>query len=173
MRGKIIRGFIDGSLSILGIVIGAMSASNQVILAAAIGGALANGISNFLSAFTAASTERYSELREIERAMVVKDLRGGSADRHATKQAWLDGLADGLSTIIGGAIPIAPYLFVSPGTAVFIAVTAVVIVTFGLGIYLGRISRRNLVLSGLKMAMFAVIVAVVVYFIEQLISPSG
>ncbi len=171
MRSKIVRGFIDGSLSTLGIVIGAMSASGSVILAAAIGGALANGISNLLSALSAASTERYIELREIERAMVVKDLRGGSADRSINRQAWLDGAADGLSTIVGGAIPIIPYVFVSPGTAVIISVIAVVLVTFGLGIYLGKVSRRNLLFSGLKMAVFAMIVAAVVYFVEELISP--
>lgn len=171
MRSKIVRGFIDGALSTLGIVIGAMSATSSVILAAAIGGALANGISNLLSALSAATTERYSELREIERAMVTKDLRGGTADRRVSREAWLDGLADGLSTIFGGAIPIIPYLFAPPGTAAIIAVVAVVLATFGMGLYLGKVSRRNLLFSGLKMAMFAVIVAVVVYFIEELISP--
>ncbi len=147
MRSKIVRGFIDGSLSILGIVIGAMSATSSIILAAAIGGALANGISNLLSALTAASTERYIELREIERAMVTKDLRGSTADRQVSRQAWKDGLADGFSTIVGGSIPIIPYLFFSPETAMIIAVVSVVVVTFGLGLYLGRISRRNLLLS--------------------------
>ena len=151
MRGKLIRGFIDGAMSTLGIVVGALSASSSVILAAAIGGAVANGISNLLSALSAASTERYTELREVEKAMVTKDLSGSAADRRINRQAWADGLTDGLSTIVGGAIPILPYLFAPTNVAIWISIGAVVLVIFLIGMYLGRLSRRNIMFSGLKL----------------------
>jgi VIT1/CCC1 family predicted Fe2+/Mn2+ transporter len=43
---------------------------------------------------------------------------------------------------------------------------------FLIGIYLGKVSRRNILLSGLKMAGFGIAVAVAVYFIQLLIAPS-
>ena len=50
----IVRGLIDGSLSALGVVIGASgSADASVIIAAGLGGGIANGLSNILGAFTA------------------------------------------------------------------------------------------------------------------------
>lgn len=166
------RGFIDGAMSTLGIVVGASSASETVILAAATGGAVANGISNLLSAISAASTERYTALRDIEKAMVAKDLKGSDADKRINRQVWMDGIADGLSTIAGGAIPIIPYLLAPPDIAIWISIGGVVIAIFVLGMYLGKISRRNIFFSGMKMAVFAVIVAIIVYLIQSVIAPS-
>ena len=49
----IIRGLIDGSLSTFGVVIGASGGDVSIIIAAGIGGGVANGISNILGALTA------------------------------------------------------------------------------------------------------------------------
>jgi predicted membrane protein (TIGR00267 family) len=54
----------------------------------------------------------------------------------------------------------------------FLATGLVVAMVFLIGIYLGKVSRRNLILSGMKMAAFGIVVAVAVYFIQSLIAPS-
>ena len=171
MRSKFLRGFIDGALSTLGIVVGALAASSSVILAAAIGGTLANGISNVLSAFSAAGAEDYTELRQVEKAMVDKELKGGMLDRQISKQTTLKASVDGVATIIGGAIPILPYLFMVPDKAVFVSVGLVIFVIFIIGMYLGKLSRRNILFSALKMSFFAASVAAVVYLIQSIIVP--
>lgn len=172
MRSKFLRGFIDGSLSTLGVVVGALAATSSVILAAAIGGTLANGISNLLSAFSAAGAESYEELRELEKAMVSKELKGGSLDRKIGKQPTLAASVDGIATILGGAIPIFPYLFMPADRAIYLSVGLVIGVIFIIGMYLGKLSRRNILFSAVKMAFFALTVAVVVYLIQSAIVPS-
>ena len=172
MTGKFLRGFIDGSLSTLGIVIGASSASNVIIIAAALGGTLANGISNLLSAFSAEGVEQYKELRRIEEAMVSKELKGSEPERQVFRKTITIGAVDGLATIIGGGIPILPYLFLPTFDAMLVAIGVVIAVTSVIGVYLGKLSKRNVILSALKMALFCVVVAAVVYLLESLIVPS-
>lgn len=172
MIGKLLRGFVDGSLSTLGIVIGASTASSSIIIAAALGGAVANGISNTVSALSAAQAEEYMDLRQLEKAMVVKDLKNSALERRIGKMTAIAGIIDGLATIIGGAIPILPYLFTPPLEAMFISIGLVIAVTFIIGLYLGRVSKRNILFSALKMAVFTIIVAVAVYLIQSVIVPS-
>jgi predicted membrane protein (TIGR00267 family) len=163
---------MDGSLSTLGIVIGAYAAAGPVIIAAAIGGTLANGISNVLSAFSANEAEQYSEMRSIEEAMVAKELKGSDIERRIRRETLITSLTDGIATIIGGTIPILPYLFLEPPHSMYLAAGLVIMMIFFIGIYLGKVSRRNILLSALKMAAFAVVIAVAVYFIQSVITPS-
>ena len=171
MTSKFLRGFIDGTLSTLGIVIGAASASNVVIIAAALGGMLANGISNLLSAFSAEGAEQYQELRRIEEAMVSREMKGSELDRRISRRTLASGIVDGAATIVGGGIPILPYLFLPPFEAMLVAIGVVVTIISLVGIYLGKLSRRNIVLSALKMATFGLVVAATVYLLQSLIVP--
>lgn len=172
MTGKFLRGFVDDSLSTLGIVIGASAASSAIIIAAALGGTLANGISNLLSAYSAEGVEQYKELRRIEGAMVSKDMTGSEPERQVSKKALKIGAVDGSATIIGGGIPILPYLFLPTSDAMLVAIGVVVVAVSVIGIYLGKLSRRNIILSAFKMAVLCIAVAGVVYLIQSLIVPS-
>ncbi len=169
MIGKFFRGFIDGALSTLGIVIGASSASSSVIIAAGIGGAFANGISNVLSAFSAERVEQYRELREIENAMVVKELKDSAVEDSMHQETLHAGVIDGLATIVGGALPIFPYFWLEPWPAMLVSSLLVVGCIFAIGMHLGRVSRRSMLIYGLKMAVFGILVAVAVYYIQHLI----
>lgn len=173
MLGKFFRGFVDGSLSTLGIVIGAYSASSSVIIAAGIGGALANGISNVLSAFSAERADQYRELRKIESAMVAKELKDSEVEFQIQKNTLRAGTVDGLATIIGGAVPVLPYIWLDSSDAMFVASGLVIVGIFAIGIYLGRLSRRNILLYGAKMALFGAVTAVLVYLIQWAIIPAS
>ncbi|MBC8426324.1 VIT1/CCC1 transporter family protein [bacterium] len=172
MNSRHLRGFVDGSLSTLGIVIGASSASSEIIMAAGIGGAFANGISNFLGAYSAAGVEEYAELREQERAMVTRDLTGSVLDRAIARRTAMAGLSDGVATIFGGALPIIPYLFLSTTQATVASAAIVMGATGVIGLYFGRISKRDIWLSAVKMALMAAVIAVAVFLVEQAIVPS-
>ena len=168
---KFMRGFIDGALSTLGVVVGATAAPAQIIIAAAVGGTLANGISNVLSAFSAEGIQKYAELRGVERAMVARRLDGTARHRQITGITFRAGLVDGGATVLGGSIPIIPYLMAPPFQAMLIAIGLVLALALLLGVYLGHISRKNMALSALKMAAFAVLVAGLVYLIQNVIVP--
>lgn len=171
MIGKFLRGFIDGSLSTLGIVIGASAATSSIIIAAALGGTLANGISNLLSAYSAEGAEEYKELRTVEQAMVSKDMKGSRPDRQIAGRVFKMGALDGSATLIGGAIPILPYLLLPTFDAMLMAIGVVVTMVGVIGIYLGKLSRTNILLSGLKMAALCIVVAGLVYLVQSLIVP--
>ncbi len=168
---KFMRGFTDGALSTLGVVIGASAAPAPIIIAAGVGGALANGISNVLSAFFAEGVVQYAELRGMEKAMVVRKLKGTELDRRITGITFRAGLVDGGATVIGGGLPVIPYLVAPPFQAMLIAAGLVLGGTMLLGVYLGHISGRNMALSAVKMAAFAVLVAGIVFLIQNVIVP--
>lgn len=169
---QFIRGFSDGALSTLGVVIGASSASTQVIIAAGIGGAMANGISNILGAYSAENVEGYLRLRGVEKAMVSRDLKNSTMHRSIRRRTLRVGALDGGGTVIGGLIPVFPYMAGIEGEALMISIITVIGLIAGIGIYLGKLSKRNLVYSALKMAAFAGAVAGIVYAIQSAIIPA-
>ncbi len=172
MTDNFLRGFIDGILATLGIVIGALSASPPIIIAAAVGGTLANGISNILSAFSAEGAVRYAELREIERAMVARRSRSNTfAEREIRRESLKAGMSDGAGTIAGGAIPILPFVLAPDYYPFFTALGLVVVFISLVGIYLGKLSKRNLAFSAIRMAIFALAIAGLVYLVESIIVP--
>lgn len=171
MVGSLLRGFVDGALSTLGIVIGATSAAPVIIIAAAVGGTVANGISNVLSAFSSESARQYAELREIEKALVTRDLRRSVLDRSIQLKTLKASAVDGLGTMLGGVIPIVPYVFMPVHQALPTAAGVVIGAISIVGLYLGKVSRRNLAVSALKMAISGVAVAGIVYLIQLLITP--
>ena len=169
MKSNFIRGVIDGALSTLGVVIGASSGDVSIIIAAGTGGTFANGISNILGAFTAERAEKYEELRIIEDAMVQRDLKKSALEdhlKHTTKKA---GFVDGAATMVGGLIPVTPYFFLDPATALMVSIGMVMIVLFGLGAYVGSLSRENLLLSGIRLAVFGAVTAALVFALQNLI----
>ena len=171
MTAKFLRGFIDGSLSTLGVVIGASSGSATLVVAAAVGGTLANGFSNALSAFSAARTEEYAALRETERAMVAHDLSGTELEGYVRKRSMMAGIADAGGTVLGGALPIWPYVAFSSPSALWVSIGMVAGATAIVGVYTGRVARSNIVLSAAKMVVFAGVMAAAVYGVQRLIVP--
>lgn len=154
-----IRGLIDGSLSTLGIVIGASVAiglspeATRIIVAAGIGGGIANGLSNILGAFAAEKTVAHKELKRIERAMLRRST--SKLYKKTEKKILSNSVRDGLATIGGSVVPILPFFILPALLALGWSVAVTLALFFSIGIYIGKISRENLAISGLKMALFA------------------
>ena len=89
-----------------------------------------------------------------------------------TKKTITIGAVDGLATIIGGGIPILPYLFLPTFKAMLVAIGVVIVVISIIGLYLGRLSKRNMIMSAFKMAVFCIVVAALVYLVQSLIVPA-
>lgn len=158
----LIRGLIDGSLSTLGIVIGASIAiglspeATRIIVAAGIGGGIANGLSNIIGAFAAEKTVAHKELERIEQAMLKRGaIKNSELHRETEKRILSSSAIDGLATISGSVIPVLPFFILPALQALEWSVAVTLALFFSLGIYIGRISRENLALSGFKMVLFA------------------
>lgn len=104
--------------------------------------------------------------------MVSKNMKGSESERQVSRKTLTIGAVDGSATVIGGGILILPYLFLPTFNAMLVAVGVVVATVSVIGVYLGKLSRRNMILSAFKMAVLCIIVAGLVYLIQSLIVPS-
>ncbi len=171
MERQLVRGFIDGSLSTLGVVIGASGAEISVIIAAGVGGGVANGLSNIFGAFTAERIEEEMHLMKIERAML-KDLKETEIYRHAKREVLKKSILDGISTIFGSITVIIPFILalVFKDWTHLAPLSSALITTVSLGIiglYIGKLSKENLILSFAKMAVFGIVTALLSMIIER------
>ena len=182
MDRYLIRGFIDGLLSTLGIVIGAstvigsgQASASQIIISAGLGGGVANGLSNLLGAFMgekAALSKRYERL---EKAML-KDgaVKESKVDEEFRDKVLTSGIIDGVSTMIGAVIPVIPFIFAvifgfNPLSALYSSLGLSVSLFFVLGAYIGKISRGNIFYSALKMGAFGGVTALIVALLRMVI----
>ncbi|ADC69737.1 protein of unknown function DUF125 transmembrane [Methanocaldococcus sp. FS406-22] len=166
----IVRGLIDGSLSALGVVIGASgSADASVIIAAGLGGGIANGLSNILGAFTAEKASLERERIQKEKSLLKKNgyLKKSIIYKKAIRETMICGLIDGISTTIGSALPVVPFFLFDIKTALYVAIGITIAILFILGVFIGKISKENVVISGIKMVAGALIVAVLCFMVER------
>ncbi|ACX72399.1 protein of unknown function DUF125 transmembrane [Methanocaldococcus vulcanius M7] len=165
----IVRGLIDGSLSALGVVIGASgSADASVIIAAGLGGGIANGLSNILGAFTAEKASLERERIQKEKSLLKKSgyLKKSVIYQKAIRETMICGLIDGISTTIGSALPVVPFFVFDIKTALYVAIGITITILFILGVFIGKISRENVIISGIKMVVGALVVAMLCFLIE-------
>ncbi|AIJ05711.1 hypothetical protein JH146_0866 [Methanocaldococcus bathoardescens] len=166
----IVRGLIDGSLSALGVVIGASgSADASVIIAAGLGGGIANGLSNILGAFTAEKASLERERIQKEKSLLKHNgyLKKSIIYKKAIRETMICGLIDGISTALGSALPVIPFFLFDIKTALYIAIAITIAILFILGVFIGKISKENVAVSGIKMVAGALIVAVLCFMIER------
>ena len=166
MLNHFVRGIIDGLLSTLGVVIGASSADKAIILAAGIGGAVANGVSNCLGAFSSEEYKGHLYIQKIENAMLSKGIEESQIGRKMKKERLKAGLMDGSSTIIGGFIPVLPFILLDHNQALIWSVLCTVLTLFVLGAYIGKVSKKWIIISGLKLMALGILTALLVHLIQ-------
>jgi len=157
----------DGAMTSLGVVIGAyitgISDSRAVVGLIMVGG-IAMAISGFSGTYMTESAERSKALDEIEEAMLVnlEDTIHGQASRFVSV---FSGIVDGSAPFLASLPTVLPFALALLGLlptqmAFFASVGAALTTLFLLGVFLGRISRGNVVYSGIKMVVAGVAVAI-------------
>ncbi|MCF7861867.1 VIT1/CCC1 transporter family protein [Candidatus Woesearchaeota archaeon] len=154
-----IRGLVDGSLSSLGVVIGAAISENAaIILSAGLAGATANGFSNILAAITAEKIGKYQDLQKVQKKML-RSLKGTTIETKIGKDVLRGGLIDGVLSIVGGIIPLLPFFFLDVIHGLYVAIGLVTLLAAVLGAYTGHFSKENIFFSIGKMVFFTLIAA--------------
>ncbi len=145
----------DGVLTALGVLAGAYvggleSARAVVILVFTT--AVGMGVSGFYGSYMVERAERDRAMRELEESTLssLRDTTIGSASRYA---AVVIAFVDGASPFAGAMVAVLPFLFA--GTlgihgAFWVSTAVALVELFGLGVFLGRVSRDRLWLSGIK-----------------------
>ena len=168
---KIIRRYFamnafDGAMTSLVVVIGAYVTGifePRAVVGVIIVGGIAMAISGFSGTYMTESAERSKALDEIEEAMLMnlEDTIHGRASRFVSV---FSGIVDGSAPLLASLPAVLPFLLailgLMPVEFTFVASIGSSLATlFLLGVFLGRISKNNVVYSGIKMVVAGVAVA--------------
>jgi predicted membrane protein (TIGR00267 family) len=146
----------DGVLTIIGVLVGSYVAgvrSADIVVRTGMATSIAMGISGMWGAYLTEAAERKRELDELER-ITLTDLDQTKIGRAARLAVITAALVDGLAPFIAALIVLIPLFFVSPTsnvvTSYALSLTIALLSLFGLGMFLGHISGRNLISYGLR-----------------------
>jgi len=158
LRRYFVMNAFDGAMTSLGIVVGSAVANVpdiRFIIGAILGGAMAMGLSGSLGTYMTERAERLRDVKDLENAMLT-NLENSLHAKASRAVSIVAALVDGLAPIMTSTIAVIPLVVCALlGTSVLQAVSASVAASlvsmFLLGMYLGRIGKDRLLISGLKM----------------------
>ncbi len=162
-RYFVMNGF-DGAMIILGIVIGAYISETTnafFIVATGLGASLAMGLSGFYGAYATEEAERIRVLNNLEKSMLKKLDKTIIAKANRFASLWV-ALVDAFSPFLIAIIGLIPFFFsisgiISVKDAVYSSMGLILFLLFLLGAFLGKISKKNVIISGLKMLFVGLI----------------
>ncbi len=153
----------DGVLTIIGALMGQMTAGvdePRVVVSTGLSTSVAMGISGLWGAYLTEAAERKRDLDDLSR-QTLTDLNHTSIGRASRVAVVAVAVIDGLSPFLAALIVLTPFfvvgLFPAITWAYYISLGVALLVLFGLGLFLGRISRGNLILYGVKTVVAGVI----------------
>jgi predicted membrane protein (TIGR00267 family) len=146
----------DGVLTIIGVLMGNLTAGVQeasIVVSTGLATCVAMGISGLWGAYLTEAAERRRELQELE-SYTLTDLDQTSLGEASRAAVVITALVDGLSPFLAALFVLIPFFIprVFPdilwayGVALGLGLAAL----FGLGVFLGVISRQNVALYGLR-----------------------
>jgi len=153
----------DGVVTIIGVLAGSMVAgveSARVVVVTGLTTSVAIGISGLWGAYLTETAERARDIDELERHTLTS-LEGTQIAKASRAAVWIVTAVDGLSPFLAGVIVLLPFffsgLFADIAHVYYAALGLSLLVLFGLGVFLGRVSKRNVLLYGLQTVLAGLI----------------
>ena len=168
-----INGF-DGVITSIGILVGNFIIGNKEYRNVIITGfaiIISLGVSGVWSAYNSETAERKRELDVLEES-TLHNLDKTIISRAQKFAALVLAFANGLSPVVTAFIPLTPFLFgkyIPINISYYSGFTLAFLILFGIGIFLGKISRSNLLISGIKMLIaggFCIILSLLLKMIK-------
>jgi len=160
----------DGVLTIIGVLMGNMTArvaEPRIVVSTGLATCVAMGVSGLWGAYLTEAAERKRDLDELSRHTLsdLNDTRIGQASRVAVVTV---ALIDGLAPLLAALVVLIPFfmtaLFPTIIWAYYASLAVALLVLFSLGLFLGHISRGNLILYGIR-TVVAGIVSILISFL--------
>ena len=160
----------DGVLTTIGVLAGNYLAGVRdlsIPIRTGIATSIAMGISGLWGAYLTETAERQRELSELERASLIdqSDTSIGRASRFAV---IVVSIVDGLAPALAAMIVLIPLflgsLIANPVLSYALAGGTALLCLFGLGLFLGKVSEKNLIGFGMK-TLLAGLVAIAINFL--------
>jgi len=156
-RRYFVKNGFDGSMTMLGIIVGAWIVNTtqpEFIVTTGLGACLAMGISGVSGAYMTERAERKRDLKKLECAMITK-LDDSVITDATTFVSFYAALVDGGSPILTALISLSPFFFVLYGlvtieNAYMYSLVVTLATLFMLGMYLGKIAKENMLLYGIQ-----------------------
>jgi predicted membrane protein (TIGR00267 family) len=163
----------DGATTVLGVVVGAYVAdipNESWIIWSGLGATLAMGLSGFTGSYMAEEAEGTKKLNSLEKSMLteLKSSVVGKANRFAS--LWVALIGGGAPALTGG-ICLIPFLLSTSGLlpvdlTIQLSVGLALSIMFLLGVLLGRISSRNMLVHGAKMLFVGLILTLIFFALK-------
>jgi len=174
-RRYFVKNGMDGSMTVLGIILGSWAARVEnpyIIVMAGLGACLAMGVSGLFGAYITEKAERRKIIKDLEEAML-SDLEGSLQQNASEFVPTLAALVDGLSPALTATISLIPFIMsmikiMSIWDSYFVSIILTFGTLFALGLYLGHIARERMGriwIYGLQMVAAGVVIAFVVFIL--------
>ena len=162
----VILGSVDGLLAVLGVVIGASSASvgDQFVVHAALGGAVALALTNGVGSYLAESAVEQGKLAMLSKPLL-RSLEGTHLEIVARRKIWTDSITHGGASFVGSIVPISPFLFMQTHkleTSIVLSILTLAV----LGVYSGRLARQNMLVHIVRMVGLGIAIVIVVTLLQ-------
>lgn len=159
----VIFGLEDGIVSTLGVIVGIAAGTNNRFIVI-----LSGLVVICVEALSMAAGTYLSEKSEldIEEAQKKHSLWHRLRHRHL-KVPFIDSIYMGLSYIIGGAVPLTAFFFISPTTAIIPALIVSTITLFAIGMAKAKAAKANLLAGGLEMSLISLGAAVLGFVVGK------
>ncbi len=160
----------DGVLTIIGVLMGNLTArveDPQIVVSTGLATCTAMGISGLWGAYLTEAAERKRDLDELSRFTLtdLNNTRIGKASRVAVVTvAVIDGLAPFLAALIVLIPFFAAGLFPAITWVYYTSLGMALLTLFSLGLFLGHISRGNLILYGVR-TVVAGLISILISFL--------
>jgi predicted membrane protein (TIGR00267 family) len=167
----------DGILTILGVLAGNYLAGVRiptVIIITGMATSVSMAISGLWGAYLTESAERQRGLDDLEEHTLT-DLSQTRIGRAARAAVVVVAAVDALAPLLASLLVLLPFFFTHLWGSIiysyYAAVTIAMLSLFGLGAFLGRISKQNVLIAGLKMIVAGVMALILSYLIENVVHP--
>ena len=169
-RRYFVKNGMDGSMTVLGIILGSWVAKVEnpyVIVMAGFGACLAMGVSGLFGAYITEKAERKRIIKDLEES-ILSDLDGSLQQNASEFVPALAALVDGLSPSLTATVSLIPFIISMMGLlsiwdSYVISTVLTFAPLFALGLFLGRVARERMWLYGLQMVAAGAVITLIVY----------
>lgn len=170
----------DGVLPVIGILMGgviALAYQNpafvyQTTLLAILGMSFAMFVSGITSSYLTETAERAREIKELEQSLLT-DLKESGISKAARTTTIVVSLINGLSPSMAALVTVIPlflplFTILPIEVSFYFSISVGLFVLFALGVFLGRVSRTNVIIYGMKTVAAGALVVLMMWIMSNI-----
>ncbi len=180
LRRYFVMNSFDGVLIILGVIVGSYvygALDARYVVGVGVSASMAMAISGFTGAYVTERAERRRGLLNLEKAMLKSLDNSIHADASRMAKFWA-AIVAGISPLLMAFISLSPffasfYNLIPFQTALYLSLLLICFILFILGMFLGRVSKESVFLSGFKMLVIGLATAFIISLVGSAMGLGG